>query len=41
MCSSDLVLLNDDLKGEDLWEADELKIPVYHTDDGERLRMAS
>ena len=35
------VLLNDDLKGEDLWEADELQIPVYHTDDGERLRMAS
>ena len=29
------VLLNDDLKGEELWESDELQIPVYHTADGE------
>ena len=31
------VLLNDDLKDEELWEADELQIPVYHTADGEYL----
>ena len=29
------VLLDDDLKGEELWKADELQIPVYHTADGE------
>ena len=29
------VLLDDDLKGEELWEVDELQIPVYHTADGE------
>jgi len=29
------VLLNDDLEGEELWEGDELQIPVYHTADGE------
>lgn len=29
------VLLNDDLKGEELWETDELQIPVHHTADGE------
>ena len=29
------VLLDDDLKGEELWENDELQIPVYHTADGE------
>jgi len=34
------VLLNDDLKGEELWEADELQIPVYHTADGECLGIA-
>jgi len=28
------VLLNDDLKDEELWEVDELRIPVYHTADG-------
>ena len=34
------ILLNDDLKGEELWEADELQIPVYHTADGECLGIA-
>ena len=34
------VLLDDDLKGEELWEADELQIPVYHTADGECLGVA-
>ena len=28
------VLLDDDLEGEELWDAQELKIPVYHTADG-------
>ena len=35
------VLLNDDLEGEELWDAAELQIPVYHTADGERLRIVS
>ena len=32
------VLLNEDLKGEELWESDELQIPVYHTADGECVK---
>lgn len=35
------ILLNDDLEGEELWDADELQIPVYHTANGELFSMAS
>ena len=35
------VLLNDDLEGEELWDADELQIPVYHTTDGEPFQTIS
>ena len=35
------VLLNDDLNGEEFWEADELQIPVYHTADGKCLQPKS
>ena len=35
------VLLNDDLKGEELWKVDELQIPVYHTADGECQGISS
>lgn len=33
-------LVSQDLKGEELWTADQLKIPVYHTDDGTRFRLS-
>ena len=33
-------LLDDDLRGEEFWKADELQIPVYHTADGEYLGIA-
>ena len=31
------VLLDDDLEGEELWDVSELKIPVYHTADGQHF----
>ncbi|KAH0585247.1 hypothetical protein H2248_008491 [Termitomyces sp. 'cryptogamus'] len=34
-------LFNEDLGGEELWQAKDLKIPVYHTGDGSDLRALS
>ncbi|THV07258.1 fatty acid synthase [Dendrothele bispora CBS 962.96] len=34
-------LLNEDLKGEELWKAAELRIPVYNTDNGSDMRELS
>lgn len=34
-------LLNEDIESEELWYADELQIPVYHTADGECARITS